>query len=86
MNKKSKIIIVILAAAILLGGVSVSAKYFLSRTKNIYTVESPEECTEWTSKPCATVSTFDDRGNKCYIARSGGDNISISCVNQKEGQ
>ena len=79
MNKK-KLALAIVGVALLSSSVTFAATYELPWTKNIYNVSSPEE-------NGATVSVFDDGGNKCYVIISDGLGgihssrpNSISCV------
>lgn len=87
MTRGTKMTLSVASAVMLAVGLPVAAYAFqtLQWTANIYTVSSPERssCGGLDCRP-ATVSTFDDRGNKCYIVNRGGDNLSISCVKQEQ--
>lgn len=77
-----------LTVALVLGaiiGTPVVAYELLRKTVNIYTVNQLDTCDLGNGQqPCDTVSTFDDRGNKCYVlkTRSNIGAASISCVKQ----
>ena len=79
MSKKVLIAIVTVLAISLTAVSSVYAyEVYLKDTVNIYTVQDTED-------KKTTVSTFDDRGNKCYIVRNYYSNQSnISCVKQEK--
>jgi hypothetical protein len=40
--------------------------------------------TDTTGESCGKVASFDDQGNKCYIAYTGKESTSISCVRMNQ--
>lgn len=83
MSNATKIIIgigIVLIISLLTLNTYASDRYIetVGETKNIYNVPRVEK------KSAATVSTFEENGDRCYIARmsdTGGNiSISISCL------
>jgi hypothetical protein len=78
----------VLAVAITVPATARLVEVGLRENVNIYNVPKMDSETS-----VGTVSTFDDRGNKCYVvaaptgagyAGSGGTNVAISCVKQDQ--
>lgn len=85
--KKIQLAAALIVTAAIASTATVAAVRYLPWTVNIYSVSSNEvnNCDGAECYP-RTVSTFDDRGNKCYVVtgrRNSDTPPSISCVRMR---